>query len=515
MSNALDKGLNAEKVLYFKIKSVGKDEMIMKSTISEKQITKFLSQQNTYISAEKIAKRFHVSAKTVYRRIDQINDKYNEKLIESEKGKGFRIVSNSPTSLEKGRFVDPNTPEERRKNVLLKLLFNAPRFLDTDYLFQNEYVSESTEILDIGKIKEMMESFNLEVKQKSKRVSVQGDERSIREAINSLLRYETEDLAIAPVENISAIDASFIQEQLQFIKSMGQTEIPYPYNVNIFSHIYILIQRARHQMNKTTDVYNESLKVTTEEIEQFPDLYRIAEMVIENVGNYIVKKMPNFEVIYLFKYLLSSRLIGEREQIEESIYSRLVINFTNTLVKKVNETLEFRVNEEGLRQELIRHIGPMINRIENKIAVENSLLGDIQLEYGELFRVIQLNCKKMCKALDLPIISENEVGFITLYFAKHIEQLQKEYHVWIVCASGVGTSELLKVKIQSAFRNIVVDKVLSSVDDFLYRQDVNVDLVITTVDLPKPFKVKSVVVSALLTKKDKENIKSALYKVNN
>lgn len=516
MSNELDRGLSVMNVLYFKIKSVGKDEMIMKSTISGKQIIKFLNQQDTYVSAEQIAEKFHVSAKTVYRRIEQINTKYNEKLIKSEKGKGFRIISSSPTLLEKGHFIEPNTPEERRKNVLLKLLFSAPRFLDIEYLFQNEYVSESTEFLDIGKIKETMERFNLEVKQKTRRVSIQGSERSIREAINSLLRYENEDLAIVPVENISAMDASFIQEQLKFIKNMSQTEIPYPYNVNIFSHIYILIQRARYQTNRATDVYNESLEVITKEIEQYPDLYRIAEIVIENVGNYIVKKMRDFEIVYLFKYLLSSRLIGEREQIrEESIYSKLVINFTNKLVNEVNSSLEINIDEKRLRQELIRHIGPMINRIENKITVENSLLSDIKLEYGELFAVIKQNSKRLCRELNLPNISENEVGFITLYFAKHIEQSQKQYHVWLVCASGVGTSELLKAKIQSTFRNITVDKVLSSVDETLYRQDVNIDLVITTVDLSKEFKVNSVVVSALLNNKDKENIKSALYKTNN
>src|SRR5699024_12442010 len=59
------------------------------------------------------------------------------------------------------------------------------------------------------------------------------------------------------------------------------------------------------------------LEATIEEIELYPDLYRIAEMVIENVSNYIVKKMPEFEVIYLFRYLVSSRLVRSEEHTSE------------------------------------------------------------------------------------------------------------------------------------------------------------------------------------------------------
>lgn len=50
--------------------------------------------------------------------------------------------------------------------------------------------------------------------------------------------------------------------------------------------------------------------------------------------------------------------------------------------------------------------------------------------------------------MNVPKISENEVIFITLYFEKNIDEITKKYYIWIVCASGIGTSELLKLKIQ-------------------------------------------------------------------
>lgn len=484
----------------------------MKDTVSDRKIINFLNQHSTYVSAEMIANEFHVSTKTIYRRVARINAKYEDKLIESEKGKGFRIVLNLPTSVKKETDFESNSPEERRKNVSLKLLFNAPRFLDIDYLFQREYVSESTAFLDVGKIKEQLSKFELQVLQKVKKVSVQGNERDIREAINDLLRNENVDLIKAPIEGISLIDATFIQEQIDFVQRMSQREIPYPYNINIFSHIYILIQRSRHHTHKPSDVYNPLIEATIEEIELYPDLYRIAEMVIENVSNYIVKKMPEFEVIYLFRYLVSSRLVGNsNRQKEEPLYSELVIYFTQELVKDVSQRLGFTIDEKNLNKELIRHIGPMINRIENGISIENALLSDIKMEYEKLYDLIKQETAKTSKKLNIAKVSDNEIGFIILYFAKYIEQAQKEYHVWIVCASGVGTSELLKVKVQKAFSNIIVDRVIASLDQELYDRNKKIDLIISTVELPEKFQAKSVIVSALLSEQDKEKIKGELY----
>ena len=105
------------------------------------------------------------------------------------------------------------------------------------------------------------------------------------------------------------------------------------------------------------------------------------------------------------------------------------------------------------------------------------------------------------------------MGFITLYFEKNIEEITKKYHVWVVCASGVGTSELLKLKIQKEFSNIVVDKVISSLDEQLYRLNngSKTDLIISTVELPSYISNKYVLVSAMLNKQDKEKIKNAIY----
>lgn len=486
----------------------------MKSRISDNELLSFMEKQNTYISAARIAATFNVAVKTIYRHVNIINQKGAGTIIKSAKGKGYRLSKSF--AFKKGQrnapFSSEKSPQNRRKNVILKVLFNSPQPIYIYDLFKNEYVSESTINADLLKIKKILLKSNLKLIQKNKRISVQGKEDDIREKINSLLHWHKEKNNRVPIDGINEIDLVFIQEQINIIEQLSKTKIPYPYDINICSHIYILIQRLRKQTDKS---YSNKVTVSKEEIAQNYDLYRISEIVIENVGKYIVKDISKFEINYLFKYLLSSRFIGKTADHDPKfLYSEKVETFTTRLIERVNKKINAEIDEPILKKELISHIGPMMNRIENNISVENELLPDIKVEYKDLYQVIAQECWDLCLEMQVPKISENELGFITLYFEKNIEEITRKYHVWVVCASGVGTSELLKLKIQKEFGNIVVDKVISSLDEQLLRSENSskIDLIISTVELPHYFANKYVLVSAMLNQQDKEKIKNAIYR---
>lgn len=484
----------------------------MGNKVKDSDIINFLVSNDTYISALKMADEFNVSPKTIYRRVNEINKRFDGRLIKSEKGKGYKIISSKINSLKinsSSYFKD--SPSNRRKNVILKLLFNSPQFFSINFLYRDTYISRSTVNSDLIRIKKMLADFGLVLIRRNGSVSVYGEEKNIRETINSFLRYDKGISSATPIEGISRIDASFVQEQIDFIQHMSQAEISYPYNINVYSHIYILIQRVRNKTVRGNNIYNNLNRVPLGQKEKYPDLYRISEMVIQNVSSYIVKSLPDFEVDYLFRYLLSSRLVGPVEENSKDLYSPFVEKYTTLLIDRVSGKLGEKLDKEILKNELIRHIGPMVNRIKNNIFVENELLGQIKNEYHKLYELIKKECREVSSDLNIQFISDNEVGFITLYFEKNLEISLKQYHVWLVCASGVGTSELLKVQIQHEFSNIIVDKVMSSFDENLYKTNEKVDLIITTVNFSNKLATKSVTVTALLNNQDKRKIKEALY----
>ena len=82
--------------------------------------------------------------------------------------------------------------------------------------------------------------------------------------------------------------------------------IPHPYNVNIFSHLYILISRSRKvAISEKYQLSNEEQKLTKDLV-----LKRSAQTTIQQIETYLNKRLPNVEIYYLYQYLVSSRMQG-------------------------------------------------------------------------------------------------------------------------------------------------------------------------------------------------------------
>jgi activator of the mannose operon, transcriptional antiterminator len=121
-----------------------------------------------------------------------------------------------------------------------------------------------------------------------------------------------------------------------------------------------------------------------------------------------------------------------------------------------------KVDQQPNRQDLYEHIDPLLYRLKNEIIVKNDLLGDIKLEYPEIFQQVEQVSRSAEEKYQLNEISEDEIGFLTLYFVKYKEMIHSKKRVLIMCSSGVGTSELLKVKVRKAFPELEIVDVLSA-----------------------------------------------------
>lgn len=93
----------------------------------------------------------------------------------------------------------------------------------------------------------MLKRFNLNLERKNRHLSINGDESDIRNALLELIGdgQLSNFSAYNVIDQNEDKDAHFVQEQINKIESYKDMIIPYPYNVNIFSHLYILIMRFR------------------------------------------------------------------------------------------------------------------------------------------------------------------------------------------------------------------------------------------------------------------------------
>ena len=158
----------------------------------------------------------------------------------------------------------------------------------------------------------------------------------------------------------------------------------------------------------------------------------------------------------------------------------------------------------------------MINRLKNRIHVKNGLLDQIQLTYEKIYNSVSEVSKEVSQHFKLPLINADEIGFITLYFARMLETQQLPIQTLIMCTTGIGTSELLKAKIIKKFPDLnIVDVIATKNYRTALEKNPNIELILTTVGIRSRLGVHTLLVSAMLTADDQSRIQKKIGEIYN
>lgn len=466
------------------------------------------------LTGQELADLANVSTKTVYRTIKKINEASEAgEIILAEVGRGFQLdyecylkeIANHPVSNQ------IHEPAQRRNAVLLTLLFKSPKKIRIKELFENYYISDAVISNDFQRITRFLQGFDLTLYRKENRVCVTGSEKNIRKAVTNLInaRQLWEEEFSIEKQKISSYDINFITSLLEYIEQVLGSGVASPYNMNIFSHMYILMVRIRegelHPETNFEPLDPEEQVLVAENKE----LYQLATVIIQKINAYLAKTLPESEIFYLFQYLISSRM--ENNRLEVQIQSSEAVAITKYFSQQMENRMGIALGCPQNMQELLAHIQPLLYRLKNEIVVKNDLLNDIRLEYPEIFQQVKEVCLGVEEIFQVSQISLDEIGFLTLYFVKYKEIHKRKQRVLIMCSSGVGTSELLKVKVCKAFPELEIVDVLS-VRKFQRAPEnyPEVDLILTTVHLKPEMAVPNILVNSVFTKQDEQRVKQML-----
>lgn len=490
------------------------------NTKREQDLLMFLSKKQGYVTSKELVDKLDVSQKTVYRLIKKINDDYMDSpLILSERGRGYRldyenfiIYQKSSNPYREKKF----SPSERRKRIMEELLLSSPKPIGVYQLFSDYYVGESVIFSDEQIMSDELQKFNLMLERKDRKLAVIGEEAEIRKAIkhtNEIFNViDIDDLKSNKELNFNKYDVLFVLGELRNIENNLDITIPYPYNVNIFSHLYILLRRSRK-----VPALLFSDKVSDEEMESMKRdivLYAVAKDVLNNTEKYLNSSLPDIEIYFLYQYLVSSRMQGTLAA--NAAFSTEVIQVTNAYIEGVSSYLGIKIDSQSIFSELANHIKPMLNRLEYKIRVKNSLLKQIKTTYEDVFAGVMTVSEFVSNKFSLPAINEDENGFVTLYFAKVIVtgQHQRPIKALIMCTTGIGTSELLKAKVSRKFPELeIMDLVASRNMKVVNEKYADAELILSTVDLQDEVPKHYLLVSAMFTFDDQKRLQSKIEEI--
>lgn len=243
-------------------------------------------------------------------------------------------------------------------------------------------------------------------------------------------------------------------------------------------------------------------------------LYKVAKATIRNIEKYLMEEMPESETHYLYQYLVSSRMQGSFGRITS--FSPEVMTITQLYLDEMAVRLNIPIKNESIFLDLANHIKPMLNRLRHGIKVKNSLLSQIKMTYDTIFFQVEQVSAVISDKFKLPPINEDENGFITLYFARIIETNQLPIRTVIMCTTGVGTSELLKVKVERKFPELEIVDVLASRDAKNFSDKYpDVALILSTIMLSDAIPIPYLLVSAMFTADDQNRLQKKIEEIYN
>lgn len=513
------------------------------------EIINLLLSQNDYLTTNEIAENIRVSNKTIrneFYRVEEILDNYNL-ILDRKPGSGVSIIGSEldlislKEELKNIKNIIPYSSQDR-KNYILEKLFRCNNGITIRQLAQELYVSKSTIHKDFVLVEEWLNIFELKlIKKPNSGTVIEGKEQYWRNAFITLLfsrkRNEDKDKIKNDELNLNSRLDNDILNKLNFINpldyykiekilSEAEKELKYDFSyeafVSLMIHIALSIKRIEVSgISHINDEQIMNLKDTEE--------YVVAKNIVEKINEYFEVIMPDYEVYYITIHILGSKRYFamstdiysdklNRELLQDEILNSndykkdLSEVIVNEIIGIVENYLEISLdNDKQFMDALLIHIKPTINRIKYGLILRNPIIDDIESTYPEAYGIAWLS-NTVFKKYFGKVISREEIGYLALHIATAIERNRKPLRVVVVCSSGIGTSQLLALKIKKHFSDLYIVDIKSSLS--IIDEDLqDIDLIISTVETNTKF--NKVIISPLLSEGDVRKLQMVVDSLKN
>lgn len=458
--------------------------MVNNLTERELKILSYLIDEDDFINGDDLSSRLGISKKTIQREIGSMNEILKDEncAIESVPSKGYRLGKDEKLKLINVLFltkdkdqVIPTTQQSRQEWLIHK--FISLSFNDEPVTLQKLcdelYISMTSLKYDLKRLKGIFEKYDLElVKRENKGLILKGEENKVRKLIVASLNSEHTNYSVKDLIGFTQKDEHQLRSMiLEAIEQYGilVTDLGF---TNLLIHIEIAVSRIRK--NK---IIQSTMKLEKDDF--VSKEYACASYLCLKISQELNCEMPED--------------------------TAMLVNHT---LEKIKQVYGFDFSKDStLRFGLVAHLDSALNRLKLKMRIQNDLLQEIKTNYPFAFELANILGKDIEEAYGVSV-NEDEIGFLAIHFCGALERLNssKETSVkaLIVCSTGIGTSLLLKSKINAKFKDkIEILDVCAMYQIKTYPED-EYDLIISTI--PLEAKKDSIVVTPLLNEDDIEQI---------
>lgn len=484
-------------------------EELLKQLIGRKEV----------VTSAQLAVLLQVTSRTVRSDIKLLDDILRKSggYIKSIRGHGYQLQiiddKKFKSLLETVMFEDavvPVEPEERVKYLVKRCLLQGD-YIKMEDLADELYISRSTLKNDIKQLKSIIEKYQLRLIARPKYgLKVEGEEQQIRYAISeevfkrdsiNLLNLSNEASWLLPAEIMDTIKAKVLLNLEKYNLNLSDIALN-----NLVIHIAIASKRIKNNQYVSFVPKKERDLTTKKEFE-------VASSILKDIEGTLHISFPFVEIYYVTMHLLGTKLFFSSDMQTLEHFDESIIKTVMEIISKVSKEMELDIEQdEELLYGIAMHLKPAIYRFQNSMNIRNPILSEIKKSHPVAFEAAVIAGKVIEEKQQINI-DENEIGYIAMHFGAAIERSKlriRPKRCLIVCTTGLGSSRLLYYKLKATLGeqiNIVGMTELHSLDKYTKQ---HIDLIISTVPLPKDMKIPHVVVSTILDNRDLASIHKEL-----
>lgn len=480
----------------------------------EKELLSLLYQnQNRFLTGRELAQALHISERTVrsyIRRMEPVITENGGEIL-AKQGNGYRLLLRRPvqfavlagtpgTETTRKTAQTPDSAQERRRYLMQRLLLNGET-LQAEETAERLYISTSTLKKELYQLRGMLDEYGLVFDSGPAGISIHGDETSKRALImdyffrsstfNSIQEYMDHSgyFDDIPTEQLLRM---VLDESRQFGIRLSDIMVQ-----NVLLHLALSVKRMQAGLRPEHAVLPPAFEQSSE--------YQASSAIFRRLSGMTGGEYPAEEVSYLALHLSgkgswATRQPAQGEHLEQEV---------KTVLSQLAEDDVMQLDEDPqLVSSLLEHLRPMVVRLMRGLPQKNPLTQDILRDQPDLMKVIRKYFGAM-PCLRRYDIDDDEWAYLALHIMAALER-QKEkrkLQVLVVCATGYGSSQLLKSRLMKHFSDslhIVTETGYYEMSDDILQGS---DLIISSVNIgPVIFGVPFIHVSVFLGEEDVQNI---------
>ncbi|SDW64610.1 activator of the mannose operon, transcriptional antiterminator [Marininema mesophilum] len=480
------------------------------------QLIQHLNHANEPVSVRFIAEEIGCSEKTVRNDLHMVRQYLQGKGLTLTMRPGVGVYLTGST-MDKERVLlelkgadshDLEKCDRRgRKLRLTHLLLDEDNPLTLAFLAKKLYISKGSVHADLNRIEPWFLKHGLTIVRKPNvGIRVEGEEKARRLAMSHLMREEVVmEEGLPTREELGHMKDEIYHLERKFTLTYTEEGV-----ANLAIHLSVAMRRVRQYQQ--VDMMKDELAFLQEQKE-----YRYGEYLARRIEKRYALHLPESEVGYITIHLLSAKLRqSSKERDFSTVQERVDADaweLATTMVNRLSEVLDQPLKlDESLLTGLALHLQSALYRLRYGLGLDNPLLAEIEQNYRFLYEMILSLLLEWEQERGVRF-SAAEAGFLTLHFQAALERIlrmTKRWRVLIICASGMGTSQLIQAKLERLFPEIeVVDTIASHELNCVWSRGC-ADFVISTVPLNQVEGRPIIQVSPFLTREEHERLRGFL-----